>query len=66
MKSKNLVGNTIHATGGGAYKYHDMFEEEFVNNGVKVLKHDEMSSLVNGMSFLTKYATKPSFEVESP
>ena len=66
MKTNNLVDKTIHATGGGAYKYNDMFEEEFVNKGVQVLKQDEMSSLVNGMSFMTKYANKPSFEVESP
>ena len=61
-----IVGSQIHATGGGAYKYADLLEKEFVSNGVKVQKHDEMSSLVNGLSFMTKYANKPSYEVESP
>jgi len=41
----------IHATGGGAYKYADFFEKEFQGK-VKLEKHDEMSSLVNGMSFV--------------
>jgi len=31
-----------------------------------VHKHDEMSSLVNGLSFMTKYASQPSYAVESP
>ena len=61
MKTNNLVDKTIHATGGGAYKYNDLFEHEFVNNEVKVKKHDEMSSLVNGMTFLTNYANNPTY-----
>ena len=66
VKTHSLVDKTIHATGGGAYKYNELFETEFVNNGVKVLKHDEMASFGNGFSFMTKYANKPSFEVDSP
>lgn len=42
----------IHATGGGAYKYHDVFERELKGKNVKLVKHDEMESLVNGMAFL--------------
>lgn len=55
--------NRIHATGGGAYKYTDLFEQEFTQRGVQVLKHDEMASLVNGLSFVLKYANKSSFTV---
>jgi len=45
-------GETIlHATGGGAYKYADLFEKEFKGH-VKLRKHDEISSLVNGMNFV--------------
>ena len=31
-----------------------------------MLKHDEMSSLVNGLSFMTKYSSSPSYAVDSP
>lgn len=59
MKEHKLVDeNTrwIHATGGGAYKYNDLFEKEFGPMGVTLKKHDEMESLVNGMSFILNYA----------
>lgn len=45
----------IHATGGGAYKYSDLFEKSF-DGRVKLRKHDEMQSLVDGMSFVLNYA----------
>ncbi len=51
----------IHATGGGAYKYQGLFEEQFGPMGIKFLKHDEMASLVNGMAFVLNYAKQPSF-----
>ncbi|CDW79019.1 UNKNOWN [Stylonychia lemnae] len=52
----------IHATGGGAYKYNDLFEEEFGQMGVQLKKHDEMESLVNGMSFILNYGKEPAFK----
>jgi len=63
IKSNDLVGTTIHATGGGAHKYADIFEREFVQKGVQVHKHDEMASMVNGLAFVLKYANKSSFSV---
>ncbi|XP_021842935.2 pantothenate kinase 1 isoform X2 [Spinacia oleracea] len=41
----------IKATGGGAYKYADLFKEKF---GVTFDKEDEMNSLVSGANFLLK------------
>ena len=38
----------IHATGGGAYKYSELLEQSF-DGRVKLRKHDEMQSLVDGM-----------------
>ena len=63
VNENNLVEDTIHATGGGAYKYNHLFKDNFESKGVKVLKHDEMGSLVNGMSFALQYAKNPSFFV---
>lgn len=51
----------VHATGGGAYKYSSLFESEFSPLGIKLIKHDEMESLVNGMAFVTNYAKDPAF-----
>lgn len=39
------------ATGGGAYKYADLFKERL---GVSIEKEDEMSCLVAGANFLLK------------
>ena len=50
----------IHATGGGANKKHDLFENEFEGR-VKLQKHDEMRSLVDGMSFVLSCAKEPSY-----
>ncbi|XP_057251367.1 pantothenate kinase 1 isoform X2 [Beta vulgaris subsp. vulgaris] len=41
----------IKATGGGAYKYADLFKEKF---GVRLDKEDEMDCLVAGSNFLLK------------
>lgn len=63
-KEQRLVDeNTcqIHATGGGAYKYSDIFEQELGPLGIQIKKHDEMESLVNGMSFILNYAKQPAF-----
>lgn len=38
-----------------------MFESEFGALGVKVNKHDEMESLVNGMSFILNYGKESAF-----
>ena len=56
---KNL--ESIHATGGGAYKYNDLFEQEVGSLGVKINKHDEMESMVNGMSFILNHGKESSF-----
>ena len=39
------------ATGGGAYKYADLFKERL---GVSIEKEDEMNCLVAGANFLLK------------
>ena len=51
---------TIHATGGGAYKYQDLIDKEF-NGNVKLNKYDEMQSLVDGMSFVLTCAKNSSY-----
>jgi pantothenate kinase len=54
----------VHATGGGAYKYQDVFEKEIGSGsplGIKLVKHDEMETLVNGMAFVLNYAKDSSF-----
>lgn len=42
------------ATGGGAYKYADLFKERL---GVSLEKEDEMDCLVAGANFLLKVVT---------
>ncbi len=54
----------VHATGGGAYKYQEVFEKEIgagSDLGIKLIKHDEMETLVNGMAFVLNYAKDPAF-----
>jgi len=53
----------IHATGGGAYKYNDLFDSEFSSLGVSLKKHDEMESMVNGMAFVLNYGKEAAFSV---
>ncbi|CAI9112702.1 OLC1v1013181C1 [Oldenlandia corymbosa var. corymbosa] len=48
VSNENAV---IKATGGGAYKYADLFKERL---GVSIEKEDEMSCLVSGANFLLK------------
>jgi type II pantothenate kinase len=43
-------GVKLMATGGGAHKYHKMFEEEL---GVEVRREDEMGCLITGLNFIT-------------
>nr|GEZ03162.1 pantothenate kinase 1 [Tanacetum cinerariifolium] len=43
--------NIIKATGGGAFKFADLFKEKL---GISLDKVDEMSSLVSGANFLLK------------
>ena len=64
VKDNNLVDTTIHATGGGAYKYQEQFLKHF-GSGIKVNKYDEIGSLVNGLSFVLRYAKNPTFSMES-
>jgi len=40
--------SALHATGGGAYKYADMFEQKA---GIRFLKHDELEMVVTGIVF---------------
>lgn len=64
MKEHNLVDESterIHATGGGAYKYSKQFDEHFGHLNLKILKHDEMESMVNGMAFVLQHAKEHSF-----
>ena len=65
VKEHDLVDSTLHATGGGAHKYSDIFEQDFGSRGVQIFKHDEMASMVNGLSFVLKYANRSSFSVPS-
>jgi pantothenate kinase len=50
----------LHATGGGAFKYTDLFMKEF-DQKVTLKKYDEMQSLVDGMYFVLNYAKEPSY-----
>jgi pantothenate kinase len=58
IDSENKYQAIIHATGGGAYKYADLFEKEFEGK-VKLNKYDEMQSLVDGMIFVLSFAKNP-------
>lgn len=63
-KESELIDDSleiIHATGGGAYKYQDVFDKELAPIGVRMVKHDEMESLVNGMAFVLNCAKDPAF-----
>ncbi|KDO69623.1 hypothetical protein CISIN_1g042742mg [Citrus sinensis] len=51
IHSKQLHRGGIHATGGGAYKFADLFKERL---GVSLDKEDEMDCLVAGANFLLK------------
>lgn len=44
--------NTIHATGGGAFKFYNMVYDKLQ---VKFEKHDELLSLVSGYTFMNAY-----------
>ena len=44
-----VVGRTIRVTGGGAYKYTELFEKVL---GLTIMKEDEMGCLVKGSNFL--------------
>mgnify|MGYP001558025940 CR=1 FL=1 len=56
VKDHKIINDStvrLHATGGGAYKYQTLFEQEFGSiTNFKLLKHDEMESMVNGMTFV--------------
>jgi hypothetical protein len=55
IKGNHFLGGSrgiVHGTGGGIFKYKKIFEEEL---GVKVVKHDEMASLVAGSVFLLNH-----------
>lgn len=50
--------NTIKATGGGAFKFADLFKEKL---GISLDKVEEMSSLVSGANFLLKAVPSEAF-----
>ncbi|KAJ0678479.1 putative pantothenate kinase [Helianthus annuus] len=50
--------NNIKATGGGAFKFADLFKEKL---GISLDKVDEMSSLVSGANFLIKSVPSEAF-----
>ncbi|XP_049852310.1 4'-phosphopantetheine phosphatase isoform X1 [Schistocerca gregaria] len=56
---ENMVGKTIKATGGGAYKYTELLQQKL---GLSVDKEDEMSCLIKGCNFLLKNITDEAFE----
>ncbi|XP_051136621.1 pantothenate kinase 2 [Andrographis paniculata] len=49
--SPNTQNTVIKATGGGAYKFNDLFKERL---GISIEKEDEMNCLVAGANFLLK------------
>ncbi|CAK7332669.1 unnamed protein product [Dovyalis caffra] len=50
--------NFIKATGGGAYKFSDLFKEKL---GIRLEKEDEMDCLVTGANFLLKAVNHEAF-----
>lgn len=53
LKEKNIWSpdiTQIHGTGGGSFKYKELIEQKL--EGAKVVNHDEIKSLVDGMSFV--------------
>ncbi|KAH8495287.1 hypothetical protein H0E87_018465 [Populus deltoides] len=58
--NKLFFGVTIHlkATGGGAYKFSDLFKEKL---GISLEKEDEMDCLVTGANFLLKAVNHEAF-----
>ncbi|KAI3696499.1 hypothetical protein L1987_79517 [Smallanthus sonchifolius] len=50
--------NTIKATGGGAFKFADLFKEKL---GISLDKVEEMGSLVSGANFLLKSVSSEAF-----
>ncbi|KAJ6898188.1 hypothetical protein NC652_024878 [Populus alba x Populus x berolinensis] len=59
-EAKSLKLFTIHlkATGGGAYKFSDLFKEKL---GISLEKEDEMDCLVTGANFLLKAVNHEAF-----
>ena len=51
-------GRTIRMTGGGAYKYTELFEKEL---GLKICKEDEMECLIKGSNFLLNNIANEAF-----
>lgn len=53
----------VRATGGGAYKYADMFEEEI---GVTLVRQDEMTCVVAGLNFLLSAVDREVYTFKPP
>ncbi|KAL1566182.1 Pantothenate kinase 2, mitochondrial [Salvia divinorum] len=51
IEGPNTENTVIKATGGGAYKFADLFKERL---GISIEKEDEMNCLVSGANFLLK------------
>ena len=54
--AKFIIDFVVQATGGGAFKFADLFKEKL---GISLDKVDEMSSLVSGANFLLKVGFLP-------
>lgn len=52
----------IHATGGGSYKYKNLFVEKFPES--TLVHHDEIKSLVDGMSFVVENCEDSSYTLD--
>ena len=59
MKSQNFNSPTLPMTGGGAYKYCSLFEEQL---NTKVIKIDEIDSLFKGFKTVMKEVSAPVFK----
>uniref|UniRef100_A0A7N0VEI0 pantothenate kinase n=1 Tax=Kalanchoe fedtschenkoi TaxID=63787 RepID=A0A7N0VEI0_KALFE len=57
-KSSSRYKSVIKATGGGAYKFTDLFKEKL---GISLDKEDEMDCLVSGANFLLKAVHQEAF-----
>ena len=59
IELKRLHRASVKATGGGAYKYAQLFKERL---GIDLEREDEMSCMVAGCNFLLKAVSREAFE----
>ncbi|XP_071947947.1 pantothenate kinase 3-like [Antedon mediterranea] len=65
VEAKNLrsLADTIHATGGGAYKFESEFHET-VNMSLQ--KHDELNCLIKGIHFIDEHINNECYYWKNP